>query len=168
MKKLLFSAIPVLAIGISPAIAETLHRTASFASNVASDSGQCTVEVMVPGQARIRLDGDSASLQKMSGRSPEWRRFECTSRMPEKPVAFRMESTSGRGRQEMVHGPRHHGGTAVFFIDDPKHGEDLYSFDIIWGAPPSSSNTCLCGTGIPACCGSNLHTKPRRQECLCY
>jgi len=137
MKKLLFSAIPVLAIAIAPAIAKTEHRKATFTSNVAAESGQCTVEVVVPGAARVRVEGDEATLQRMSGRSPEWRRFECTSPLPEKPEAFRVETTGGRGHQEMVHGPRHHGGSAVDYIDDSKHGDDTYSFNLVWGGAPA-------------------------------
>jgi len=138
MKKLLFSAIATLAISISPAGAKTYDRTASFKSSTVSDSGQCTVEVVVPGQARVKINGDSASLLQVGGRTPEWRKFECTSPMPKKPVNFRLEKTGGRGHEELVHGPRHNGGTAVIVIDDPKHGEDTYTFDIVWGTAPSS------------------------------
>src|ERR1041385_4985781 len=134
MSKLLFTAIPILAIAISPAGAKSYHRTASYTSDMVSDSGKCTVQVVVPGEARVKIEGDSASLEKVSGREPEWRKFECSSKMPEKPVEFRVESLGGRGHQELVHGPRHHGGNAVIRIDDPKHGEDTYTFDIMWGA----------------------------------
>jgi hypothetical protein len=137
MKKLLFSAIPLLAIAIAPAIAKTGHRTATFTSNTPSDSGRCTVEVVVPGSARVKIEGASATLQKEGGRDPEWRRFECTSPMPEKPVAFRVGNLGGRGKQELVHGPRHHGGDAVVYVSDPKHGEDTYTFDVMWGAETS-------------------------------
>jgi len=135
MKKLVFSAIAALAIAIGPAGAQTLVRTASFTSNVAADTGQCTVEVMVPGEAQIKIEGDSAKLYQLGGRSPEWRRFECTSPMPKKPASFRLETASGRGHEELIHGPRHNGGKAVIYIDDPKHGEDTYSFNVIWGNP---------------------------------
>jgi hypothetical protein len=99
---------------------------------VAADSGKCTVEVVVPGAAQVRVKGDSASLIKMSGRNPEWKRFECSSPLPKKPVDFRMEATGGRGHQVLEHGPRYNHGTAVINIDDPGHGEDTYSFDLIW------------------------------------
>ena len=133
MKMPLFSAIAALAMVIGTAQAKHYDRTATFASNAVADSGQCTVEVMVPGQARVRIEGTSASMLKLSGRDPEWRKFECTSPMPEKPKDFRLETLGGRGHQELVHGPRHHGGSAVVKVDDPKKGEDVYSFTIIWG-----------------------------------
>ena len=135
MKKPLFSAIAALAITLSSAAAKDHERMATFTSDVAADAGQCTVEVMVPGAARVKIDGGSAKLEKLSGRDPEWRRFECTSRLPEKPAAFRLETLGGRGHQELVHGPRHHGGKAVVRIDDSKRGEDTYSFNIVWGEP---------------------------------
>jgi hypothetical protein len=134
MNKPLFSVIAASAIAIGIAGASTHERTATLTSNGVSGSGKCTVEVVVPGTAEIKIEGSSASLQKFSGRDPEWRRFECTSALPEKPVAFRLESVGGRGRQELVHGPRHHGGSAKIFIHDHKRGEDTYTFNIVWDA----------------------------------
>jgi hypothetical protein len=133
MKKLLFSTITTLAIVIPLSADHAQRRTATFASNQAADSGSCTMEVVVPGQARIKVEGSEAKLEKISGRDPEIKRFECTSQMPEKPVAFRMEDTGGRGHMELVHGPRHHGGDAVITIRDSKKGEDTYSFNLVWG-----------------------------------
>src|SRR2546430_13044312 len=126
MKKLLFSIIAASAISIVPASAASYPRAASFTSNTAADSGQCTVEVVVPGEARVTVQRDSADLDRVSGRSPEWRRFECTSPMPKKPVEFRMETVSGRGTQELVHGAAHHRGKAIVYINDRGHGEDTY------------------------------------------
>jgi len=49
MKKLLlFSAIPVLAIAIAPAIAKTEHTKAAFTSNVAAESALCpSIELLL-------------------------------------------------------------------------------------------------------------------------
>jgi hypothetical protein len=138
MKKLVLFTIGTLAIAINPLSADhTQRRTASFTSNQAADSGSCTVEVVVPGEARIKIEGNEAKLEKISGREPEFRRFECTSPVPEKPVAFRTEETGGRGHMELVHGPRHHGGDAVISIRDSKHGEDAYTFNLVWGGVPA-------------------------------
>src|SRR5262249_59613313 len=108
MKMALFSAIVALAMAIGTAQAKHYDRTATFTSNAVAESGQCTVEVMVPGQARVRIEGTSASMLKLSGRDPVWRKFECSSPLPEKPKDFRLETLGGRGHQELVHGPRHH------------------------------------------------------------
>ena len=134
MKKPLFSIIAALAIS-AVAGAKDFPKTATFTSETTVDAGQCTVEVMVPGTARVKIEGDSATLQQLSGRQPEWRKFECTGRMPEKPTSFRLETLGGRGKEELVHGPRHHGGSASVHISDPKKGEDVYSFNVIWGPP---------------------------------
>jgi hypothetical protein len=132
MKQFVLSGIIGSAIVFAPAFGAELIRTASYTSTVATDSGKCTVEVVVPGTAQVRVKGDSATLIKMSGRDPEWKRFECSSPLPKKPVDFRMETTGGRGHQDLRHGPRYNRGTAVVDIDDPGHGEDTYSFDLIW------------------------------------
>ena len=141
MKKLLFSAIATSAMVTGLMAAQSSQRTASFTSNTVADSGRCTVEVVVPGEARVRIHGDTATLVKVSGRDPEWRKFECTSQMPKKPAEFRVETTGGRGHEELVHGPRGHSGTATVFINDPKHGEDTYSFEVVWGNAASRSAT---------------------------
>ena len=134
MKKLIIPGLAILAIAISPLSADhAKRRTATFSSNVAADSGSCTMEVVVPGEARIKVEGNEAKLEKLSGRDPEFKRFECTGAIPEKPVAFRMEDTGGRGHMKLVHGPRHHGGDAVIYIRDSKSGEDTYSFNLAWG-----------------------------------
>ena len=72
-------------------------------SNLAADSGQCTVEVVVPREVRIKVQGNDARLERISGRDPEFKRFECTGAIPEEPVAFRMEETGGRGHMELVY-----------------------------------------------------------------
>jgi hypothetical protein len=136
MKQFLLSAAAALALTISATAATHDHsRTATFTSSAVTDSGKCTVEVMVPGQARVKINGSIATLERVSGRTPEWRRFECTSPMPKKPASFRVESLGGRGHQDLVHGPRHNGGTATVRIDDPKKGDDVYTFDVVWGRP---------------------------------
>jgi hypothetical protein len=138
MKKFLFCTGAALAIALYPggAAAQSFERTATFTNSTMTDSGRCTVEVMVPGEARIRIHRDTAKLEHVSGRAPEWKRFECTGQMPKNPASFRVEMKEGRGHEEMVHGPAHNGGTAVVYINDPKHGEDTYSFDIVWGNTP--------------------------------
>ena len=134
MKKYVLSGMIASAVAIWPAGAADLNRTATYTSTTAAGSGKCTVEVVVPGAAQVRVHNDSAKLIKMSGREPEWKKFECSSPLPKKPVDFRMEATGGRGHQMLEHGPKDHRGTAVINIDDPGKGEDTYSFDLIWDA----------------------------------
>ena len=137
MKKFLFSATAAMALAIYPAGAASSERTATFTSTAVADSGSCKVEVVVPGEARVRIHRDTAKLEHVSGRAPEWRTFECTSAMPTKPTDFRVETNDSRGKQELVHGPRGNGGTAVVYIADPKHGEGTYTFNVIWGNAPT-------------------------------
>lgn len=123
-----------LVLTIAPANAhENYKKTATFTNSAVADSGSCTVEVMVPGAARVKIHGDTATLEHVSGRAPEWRRFECSSAMPRNPASFRVENVSGRGHEEMVHGPKHNGGSVVVYINDSKKGEDTYTFNVIWG-----------------------------------
>jgi hypothetical protein len=94
--------------------------------------GKCTVEVVVDGAAEVEIQGSNATLRNLSGRPPQWRRFECTSPMPPNPVNFRFRGVDGRGRQELVRDPRN-GGPAVVRIEDPSGGSEGYTFDIFWG-----------------------------------
>jgi hypothetical protein len=55
--------------------------------------------------------------------------------MPVNPGFFRLETVSGRGRQELVRDPRN-GGPAIIRISDPEGGADTYVFDVNWGNGP--------------------------------
>lgn len=117
---------------LAPAHAQTFQRRASIVGGGGNNGGKCTIEVVVDGAAEVQINGDSATLNNLSGRPPEWRRFECTGRMPFNPGEFRFEGRDGRGRQELVRDPRN-GGPAVIRIEDPQNGAEGYTFDILWG-----------------------------------
>jgi hypothetical protein len=93
--------------------------------------GRCTVEVVVDGAANVEIRGDVANLRDVSGRPPQFRRFECTSIMPPNPADFRFRGIDGRGRQTLIRDPRS-GGAAVVRIEDPAGGAEGYTFEIMW------------------------------------
>jgi len=87
---------------------------------------------VVDGAADVEINGDNATLRNLSGQPPQWRRFECTSRMPNNAEGFRFQGVDGRGRVNLVSNPRT-GGAAVVRIEDPEGGAEGYTFDIMWG-----------------------------------
>jgi len=88
--------------------------------------------VVVDGAAEVEIRGDNASMRDLSGRTPQWRRVECTSALPPNPVDFRFRRLSGRGAQQLVRDPRN-GGAAVVRINDPQGGPEAYAFELTWG-----------------------------------
>jgi hypothetical protein len=116
---------------VAPASAQTYQRRATFISNGNPNGGKCTVEVVVDGVAEVEIRGDEAFLRNVAGQPPQWRRFECTGRIPDNPANFRFQGVDGRGRQQLLRDPRN-GGAAVVRIEDPEGGAEAYTFDIFW------------------------------------
>ena len=107
-------------------------RQATITGGGSPDSGKCTIEVVVDGSADVEVRGATATLRNVSGRPPQWRRFECTSVMPSSPGNFQFAGIDGRGRQSLVNDPRN-GGAAVVRIEDSSGGAEGYTFDLMWG-----------------------------------
>jgi hypothetical protein len=135
----------ILAAVSVTANAQSYPRRASIVGGGGGNGGKCTIEVVVDGAAEVQINGDTATLNNISGRPPEWRRFECTGRMPPNPGEFRFQGRDGRGRQQLVRDPRG-GGPAVIRIDDPDNGAEGYTFDITWGGGQGYGGP---GLGVP-------------------
>lgn len=93
--------------------------------------GKCTIEVRVDGTAEIEVYGDQARIRTLSGAPARFVRFQCNQAMPMAPNDFRFRGIDGRGRQDLVQ-PAVGGRPAVIRIDDPKGGEEGYTFDVEW------------------------------------
>lgn len=106
-------------------------RSAVITGGGGPDHGSCTVQVVVDGAADVEIHGDTASLRDLSGRSPQFRGFECTGVMPANPADIRVTRVEGRGQQELIRDPRN-GGVAVIRIQDPEPGPDVYTFNLSW------------------------------------
>jgi hypothetical protein len=126
---LMVAAIAALSVSLS---AQTLQRRAVMKGGGDPGRGKCTIEVVVDGAAEVEIRGDMGTLRNLSGRPPQWRRFECNGVMPANPAEFRFAGVDGRGRQELVRDPRD-GGAAVVRIEDPDNGSEGYTFDLFWG-----------------------------------
>src|SRR5437879_6025353 len=114
MRQRWFFTLTVLAAVAAPIQAQNYQgqnyqRRATMTGNGSSDRGKCTVEVVVDGAAEVEIRGDNGVLRNLSGRPPEWRRFECNSPLPPNPAGFRFAGVDGRGRQELVQDPRNRG-----------------------------------------------------------
>jgi hypothetical protein len=118
------------ALGLAPAGAQNLDRRAVMTGGGSPESGRCTAEVVVDGAAEVNIRGDMAGLRDLSGRPPEWRRFECTGAVP--PNADVQFTGEGRGRLRLLRAPRDNNGVAVVRIEDSESGASAYRFELSW------------------------------------
>lgn len=130
MRGFRFIAVATLAATTGIMSGQNYERRATIRGG-SPDRGKCTIEVVVDGAAEVEVRGDNAVLRNLSGRPPQWRRFECTGPLPANPGNFRFSGVDGRGRQTLVHDPRN-GGGAVVRIEDPDNGSEGYTFDLTW------------------------------------
>jgi hypothetical protein len=127
----------------------TQQRQATLVGGGSADRGKCTIEVVVDDVAQVEVSGPYATLRTLSGRPSQWRRFECTSPMPQNPAAFRFAGVDGRGRQTLVRDPRN-GGPAVVQIEDKQGGTEGYTFDMFWDPRGSGGSPSAYGGGYEA------------------
>ncbi len=120
-----------LATVAGTATGQNLGMRATITGGGSPDRGMCTIEVVADGAVEVEIRGGNATLRNLSGRPPQWRRFECTSVMPNNPPNFRFRGVDGRGSQELVRGPQN--GPAVVRIQDPAGGAEGYTFALSWG-----------------------------------
>lgn len=121
----------LLAVAALPAGAQVSERRANIGGGQPGAPGKCTIEVVVDIAAEVEISGDRAVMRTLGGQPSQWRRFECSSVMPARPVGFRFAGVDGRGSQRLMADPGRN-GVAVVRIDDPKSGSEGYTFDIMW------------------------------------
>ena len=127
-------AVATLAATSGNVSGQTFERKAMIRGG-SPDRGKCTIEVVVDGAVEVEVRGDTAVMRNLSGRPPQWRRFECTGPIPGNPANFRFTGVDGRGRQTLIREPRN-GGGAVVRIEDPDNGSEGYTFDLTWSGGP--------------------------------
>ncbi len=141
-------------VGLASAAAAQTQRRATLTANGDNGRAKCTIEVVVDGSADIEISGDSGVIRNQSGRPPQWRRFECTARMPANPVGFHFSGVDGRGRQQLVRDPQN-GGVAVVRIDDKDGGAEAYTFDLTWAGGQSGNYPASVNDRFPGRLGNN-------------
>lgn len=146
-----------------PLSGQTFERRASLTGGSASGQGQCTAEVVVDGSAEVEVRGDLGILRNLSGQAPQWRRFECTSRMPANPIDFQFAGVDGRGTQQLIRDPRS-GGVALVRLSDPQGGVEAYTFSFNWAGGTVYSRTDSIFEGNPAP-GRRLATEEAIRVC---
>ena len=114
------------------ASAQSTPQRATIVGGGNPNGGQCTISVVVDGQAEIEIHGSNASMRDIGGAPPRWRHFECTSAMPPNPAHFQFAGLNGRGHQNLTAEPRN-GGPAVVRIEDSEGGASEYTFRLTWG-----------------------------------
>jgi hypothetical protein len=129
----MYSRIFSVAIALSAiAGAQAIPQRAAMVGGGNPNAGQCTITVVVDGQAEIEIRGSDASMRNLGGAPPQWRRFECTAAMPQNPANFQFAGLNGRGQQNLVSEPRN-GGPAVVRIEDSQGAASEYTFRLAWG-----------------------------------
>ena len=139
MENRFFLPLAVLALIPGSVQAQSYQRTATIRGGGNGSEGKCTIEVVVDGAAQVEIRGTSANLRNLNGQPPQWRRFECTSPMPQNPQGFRFAGVDGRGSQRLLRGPEN-GSPVVIEISDPDNGAEGYTFDLMWGNGNYSSD----------------------------
>ncbi len=133
---------PIFSVAIALAAvagAQTIPQRAAMVGGGNPNAGQCTITVLVDGQAEIEIRAADASMRDLGGAPPQWRRFECTAAMPPNPGNFQFAALNGRGQQRLVAEPRN-GGPAVVRIEDSKDGASEYTFRVAWGNFPGGQD----------------------------
>jgi hypothetical protein len=146
--QLILAMVAGTALAVAPAGAQTLQRRAVMTGGGNAAYGRCTGEVIVDGAAEIDLRGDMATLRDLSGRSPEWRSFECTSALPANAANIRFNG-EGRGTERMIRNPYNNNGVAVVRIEDPDPGANVYRFEVSWSNPYPAGNPYPAATVPP-------------------
>ncbi|MCU1325887.1 MAG: hypothetical protein JWN34_1257 [Bryobacterales bacterium] len=108
------------------------QRNASMVGGGNAEFGKCTIEVVVDGMADVEIRGNTGVFRNVVGQPAQWRRFECSSPLPQNPVNFNFAGVDGRGRQSLIRDPRN-GGVAAVHIEDTAGGSEGYTFDLTWG-----------------------------------
>jgi hypothetical protein len=115
---------------ILPLGAQPNQLRASLNGNGSPTQGKCLIEVVVFGSADLEIRGDDAVLRNTSGQRPEWRGFECTTRVPDYAVDLRVRSIAGRGDVQLIRDPKP--GAIIVRIDGPPGGGERYTFELGW------------------------------------
>jgi hypothetical protein len=143
MNRVVFLGVALLAGLAQSAHANPVSRRATITGG--GGNGRCTIEVSVDHAAEVEISGDMGVLATTAGQPAAWRRFQCNSPLPPRPVDFRLGRINGRGTVRLMQDPRETRGRAVIQITDPQGGRGSYTFDIEWrgsgsgwtpGAPP--------------------------------
>lgn len=121
------------------AAAQPIPQRAAIVGGGNPNVGQCTISVVVDGQAEIEIRGGNASMRDLGGAPPQWRAFECTSAMPPNPANFQFAGLNGRGHQNLIAEPRD-GSPAVIRIEDPEGGASEYTFRFMWSNNPAGQD----------------------------
>lgn len=139
MKLKLQMAVMACAALSVPAHAQSISTYRATVNGSNSDSGKCTIEVVVDGIAEIEVRGDQGRMRTVTGQPAQWRRFQCDGMIPVNMSDFHFKGVDGRGRVQLVTDPRNNRGVAMVRIEDPQGGSEGYTFDLEWRGGSGSS-----------------------------
>src|ERR1700678_3007428 len=114
MNRVVFLGAAILAGLAQSAHANPVSRRATITGG--GGNGRCTIEVSVDHAAEVEISGDMGVLTTTAGQPALWRRFQCNSPLPPRPVDFRLGRINGRGTVRLMQDPREKRGRAVIQI----------------------------------------------------
>jgi len=119
-------------VAVTPAVAQRVETYKGRITGGGGDRGKCTIEVRVDGSAEIEVSGAEGRMRTLSGAPATWKRMQCNTPMPANPAEFKFSGVDGRGNQYLVREPSQNRGVALIRIEDPKGGNEGYTFDLEW------------------------------------
>jgi hypothetical protein len=129
---LILATVALAAAGaVVPARAQESYRRANLIPASDPGQGRCTVSVLVDRVADVEIRGDAATLRDVSGRTPQFQRFECTGPIPQEPVDMGIRAIDGNGRMTLTR-DSYIGGVAMVRVTNDTNREGTYTFDVYW------------------------------------
>jgi hypothetical protein len=131
-------ALAMNAVMLVPVAAQPNQLRASVIGGGNIGEGKCLIEAVVSGAADLEIRGDNAVLRGAYEDRAEWRRFECTARMPDYPTDLRLRSVAGRGSVQLL--PSRNDGSILVHIDGPSDGAERHALELTWAVNRSYGN----------------------------
>jgi hypothetical protein len=148
MKRIL---IAILAVGVLTAEAQyrgrsgvryinqgtvfTVRRTSDWSPN--RRDGRCTIRVRIDDDSDVELRGDQIRIRVLRGGPGRDEGSECNAPLPTSANIsdFRFRGREGRGNPRLVQEPnRGNYYVAVVNVQDPKGGDEGYTFELTWNS----------------------------------
>lgn len=133
------TALPVMAQSTWTAVSP--KRTDDYDER--RDQGYCVVRVKVDNVVIVHIRGNRIGFETVAGRQAFDQGTECSQPMPAGGALadFRFKGVDGRGRVELMEQPSSGNQyTAKVRIEDPKSGDEGYTFKVEWRNTNPSSN----------------------------
>lgn len=122
-------------LGVGDAAAPPPTSTPALPGPIAeATEGTCQIEATIDGAVEVRLNGDRAAYQVLSGQPERDTSIGCNGAIPQRSLSeFDVRKSKGRGSVKLLEPPNAANGyTAKIQIDDPSRGANAYVVVVRW------------------------------------